>query len=248
MKAMIFAAGLGTRLYPITQSVPKALVEVNGTPLLGLVIKRLKYFGFDEIMVNVHHFPDLILDYLAENQNFGIHIEISDEREMLLDTGGGLKKASWFFEDGMPFLVHNVDIISTLDLGELYRAHCKDDAVATLAISERKTSRCLLFDKHRTLCGWRNLKTGEEKWARPSLNADVPLLQASFSGIHVIDPKIFGLISQEGKFSIIDTYLEVGKTHRIAGFCHEEKGWIDVGKPDTLEQAHAMLQDVTLAA
>lgn len=247
MKAMIFAAGLGTRLYPFTQSVPKAMVEVNGTPLLGLVIQRLKYFGFDEIIINVHHFPEQIISYLHQNANFGIRIEVSDERELLLETGGGLKKAAWFFDDGKPFLVHNVDILSKLDLGVMYKAHLNSDALATLAISERKTSRCLLFDEVHTLCGWRNLKTGEEKWARRIESTQESLLQASFSGIHIIDPRIFQEITQEGKFSIIDTYLELGATHRIAGFCHDESGWLDVGKPETLEQAQKMMQGLELA-
>lgn len=238
MKAMIFAAGLGTRLRPITESIPKALVEVNGVPLLALVILRLKRFGFRDLMINVHHFPELIINYLAENENFGLNIVISDERNELLETGGGLKKAAWFFEDGAPFLVHNVDILSDLDLKQLYEAHAQSDAIATLAVSGRKTSRVLLFDEARTLCGWRNTKTGEEKWAR---STDAPLQACSFSGIHVISPEIFRYMTQEGKFSIIDTYLEVGARHRIQAYVHEESCWMDVGKPETLQQAVGLL-------
>jgi len=235
---MIFAAGLGTRLRPLTESVPKALVEVNGTPLLGLIILRLKRFGFRDLIVNVHHFPDKIISYLAENENFGVHITISDERDVLLETGGGLQKASWFFDDGEPFLVHNVDILSDLDLRELYEDHKKSDALATLAVSGRKTSRVLLFDPHGNLCGWRNMKTGEEKWARPT---DSPLRALSFSGIHVISPKIFQEITQTGRFSIIDTYLELGSRYDIKAHYHDESHWMDVGKPETLQQAVGLL-------
>jgi len=238
MKAMIFAAGLGTRLRPLTETVPKALVEVNGTPLLGLIILRLKRFEFRDLIINVHHFPEKIISYLAENEYFGVNITISDERDVLLETGGGLQKASWFFDDGEPFLVHNVDILSDLDLRALYEDHKKSDALATLAVSGRKTSRVLLFDSQDNLCGWRNMKTGEEKWARPT-NATLRAL--SFSGIHVISPEIFQQMTQTGRFSIIDTYLELGNRYAIKAHYHDESHWMDVGKPETLQQAVGLL-------
>ncbi|MBL7979808.1 MAG: nucleotidyltransferase family protein [Bacteroidetes Order II. Incertae sedis bacterium] len=241
MKAMIFAAGLGTRLRPLTESVPKALVEVNGTPLLGLIILRLKRFGFKDLIINVHHFPDMIVDYLAEHDNFGVNITISDEREALLETGGGLQKAAWFFDDGKPFLVHNVDILSDLNLLEIYEDHIKSGALATLAVSGRKTSRVLLFDEQEVLCGWRNLKTGEEKWARPTPGS---CRERSFSGIHVICPEIFSEISQTGRFSIIDTYLELGGRFPIKAHYHDESHWMDVGKPETLQQAVGLLAKI----
>lgn len=238
---MIFAAGLGTRLRPLTESVPKALVEVNGTPLLGLIILRLKRFGFKDLIINVHHFPDMIVDYLAEHDNFGVNITISDEREALLETGGGLQKAAWFFDDGKPFLVHNVDILSDLNLLEIYEDHIKSGALATLAVSGRKTSRVLLFDEQEVLCGWRNLKTGEEKWARPTPGS---CRERSFSGIHVICPEIFSEISQTGRFSIIDTYLELGGRFPIKAHYHDESHWMDVGKPETLQQAVGLLAKI----
>jgi len=241
MKAMIFAAGLGTRLRPLTESVPKALVEVNGTPLLGLIILRLKRFGFKDLIINVHHFPDMIMDYLAGHDNFGVNITISDEREVLLETGGGLQKAAWFFDDGKPFLVHNVDILSDLNLLEIYEDHIKSGALATLAVSGRKTSRVLLFDEQEILCGWRNLKTGEEKWARPSSKT---FRERSFSGIHVISPEFFSEISQTGRFSIIDTYLELGGRFPIKAHYHDESHWMDVGKPETLQQAVGLLAKI----
>lgn len=242
---MIFAAGLGTRLKPFTESIPKALVEVNGIPLLAHVILRLKKFGFREFIINVHHFPEMITDYLADNGNFGCKIAISDERDLLLETGGGLKKAGWFFDDGKPFLVHNVDILSNLDLEAFYRAHVESDAMATLAVSGRKTSRVLMFDEDEVLCGWQNLKTGEERWARP--NAKHPKAY-SFSGIHVISPRIFDHIRQEGKFSIIDTYLDLAPDHKIGAFYHDESCWMDVGKPETLQQAVGLVAQIELAA
>ena len=153
MKAMIFAAGLGTRLKPITDSIPKAMVPINGKPLLQLVLEKLKVAGFNEIIVNVHHFPELIIDFLKQNSNFGIRIEISDERDVLLDTGGAIRKAAWFFDDGKPFLVHNVDILSNLNLGDLYHQHLTTNPLATLVVSERDTFRYLLFNGDNRLCG-----------------------------------------------------------------------------------------------
>lgn len=233
MKAMIFAAGLGTRLQPLTNDRPKALVEVNGKTLLEITINRLKKYCFNEILINVHHFADLVIEYLKQHDNFGVDIVVSDEREMLLDTGGGLKKAAWFF-DKNPFLVHNVDVLSDIDLQNLYIHHLESKALATLAIRERNTQRYLLFNNDNTLCGWENIKTGEKKLP---LNTTEPLNRFAFSGIQVIDPALFSLIIQEGKFSIIDVYLELIKTQTIKGYNHTQGKWLDVGKPESLLKA-----------
>ena len=234
MKAMIFAAGLGTRLKHLTRERPKALVDINGTPLLEIVIKKLKKAGFDEIIINVHHFADQIIHFLTRNKNFGVHIEISDEREQLLDTGGGLKKASWFLKDDMPFLVHNVDIISDIDLNELYHFHLKRNPLATLAVMSRAGSRFLLMNEDNILCGWCNDKTQKKIIARP----DEPVLRKiAFSGIHVINPEIYDYITEQGVFSITNVYLRLASQYDIIGFEHPDAYWMDLGKPENLRQA-----------
>ena len=163
MKAMIFAAGMGTRLKPLTDTMPKALVPINGKPMLEHIILKLKNSGFTQIVINIHHLGQQIIDFLAENNNFGIDIIISDERDYLMDTGGGIKKAKSFFTGKEPFLIHNVDIISNVDLKKLYEKHLETNPLATLLVSKRETSRYLLFNKENKLCGWRNLETGEVK-------------------------------------------------------------------------------------
>lgn len=241
MKALIFAAGLGTRLKPLTDTMPKALVPINGTPLLELVLRKLIASGFDEIIINVHHFADQIIDFVKRNNSFGVHIEISDERDALLETGGGIKKASWFFDDGEPFLVHNVDILSNIDLKGLYDYHLSHNGIATVVVSNRDTARYLLFDSNLRLNGWTNIKTGEVK--SPFETLDVSSCQRlAFSGIHVISPKVFDLMSGwNGKFSVIDFYLEVAAKETIKGFVPENLKMIDVGKIDSLHDAELFL-------
>ena len=241
MKAMIFAAGLGTRLRPLTNDRPKALVEVGGMTMLEMVIRRLKHYGFDEIVVNVHHFADKVEAFLVENSNFGIRIAVSDERALLLDTGGGLKRAGFFFEEGEPFLVHNTDILTDLDLGALYRSHVDSGALATLAIRDRSTSRYLLWDESLKLCGWTNIKSGEVKMARKT---EAPLTRLAFSGIQVIDPGIFPLMQNEEVFSIIHTYLALAGSHEIRGYRHDETLWMDLGKIPQLEEAEKVFFSV----
>ena len=233
MKAMIFAAGLGTRLRPITNDRPKAMAEIHGTPLLEIIVRRLKNYGFDEIIINVHHFAEMIIDFLASKNNFGIDIQISDERGELLDTGGGLKKASWFFDDNKPFLVHNVDTITNIDLLDYYNYHIKAKALATLLVRHRPGSRFFLFNEEKQLCGWENVVTGEKILAK---SEDPKLDQIAFSCLHVIDPSIFNLIGKEGCFSIIDTYLKLAKTHKIQGYLDDESYWLDVGTPEKLKR------------
>jgi len=237
MKAMILAAGLGTRLRPLTDTRPKALVEIGGRTLLEYVLMRLSGFGVTEVIINVHHFADQIADYLAANRNFGMRIELSREPE-LLDTGGGLKKAAWFFLESSaaeePFFVHNVDVISTIDLGRMLQAHRDNGGLATLAVAKRSSSRQLLFDNAQELCGRRVDGLGYDP-VRPG-----GLLRArAFAGIHVISPRIFSLMrDEEGAFSIIDAYLRLAAQDvRILGFRVDEYFWRDVGNLIALRQA-----------
>jgi Nucleoside-diphosphate-sugar pyrophosphorylase involved in lipopolysaccharide biosynthesis/translation initiation factor 2B, gamma/epsilon subunits (eIF-2Bgamma/eIF-2Bepsilon) len=241
MKSLIFAAGLGTRLKPLTDTMPKALVPINGTPLLEFVLRKLIASGFDEIIINVHHFADQIIDFVKQNNSFGVRIEISDERDALLETGGGIKKASWFFDDCEPFLVHNVDILSNIDLGELYNYHLSHNGIATVVVSNRDTARYLLFDNTLRLNGWTNIKTGEVKSPFETLDVS-SCQQLAFSGIHVISPKVFDLMSSwDGKFSVIDFYLDIAAKETIKGFVPENLKMIDVGKIDSLHDAELFL-------
>lgn len=242
MKAMIFAAGLGTRLKPLTDTLPKALVPVAGKPLLQHIIGKLKQSGFDEIIINIHHFGQQIIDFVEANNHFDIRIEFSDERGHLLDTGGGIKKAAWFFDDGKPFLVHNVDILSNIDLTELYQAHLKSNPLATLVCSERQTARYLLFDHDDHLQGWINESTGEIKSPFPDLNTQ-QTNKLAFSGIHIIDPAIFSdMTDLPDRFPVIDFYLSHCHREKIACFRSPGLQLIDVGKMNSLDQAAVFLQ------
>lgn len=233
MRAMILAAGLGTRLIPITNNIPKALVKVGNTTLLEICIKNLKEQGISDIIINVYHFAEQIKIFLAKNNNFDVNISISDETEKLLDTGGGLKKTAWFFDDGKPFLLHNVDVISNLNLKTLYNFHINSNAIATLAVRERESSRYLLFNSENILCGWKNVKTN-----KTISYVDVKLLEEfAFSGIHIIDPKIFSLMPNDQVFSMIDLYLEVMKNNHTYGYIDNDTFWMDVGNPANLKIA-----------
>lgn len=232
---MILAAGLGTRLQPLTDETPKALVRIGDETLLGLLIKKLKRSGFDEIIVNIHHFPDLVRAFLKSVKSKDLKIEISDETDELLDTGGGLRKAAWFFDDGKPFLLHNVDVVSALDLGKIYRQHLEKGTLATLAVSDRETSRYLLFDNDGVLRGWKNVKTKEAKPEGISVEGLQPF---AFSGIHIIDPLIFSLTHEEGRFSLIDLYLRLSKIAQIRSYEHKPEKWLDIGTPESLQKAN----------
>ena len=237
MKAMIFAAGLGTRLKPLTDTMPKALVPIGGKPLLQHAIEKLKAAGFDEIIVNVHHFAGQIIDFVEANHHFGIRIEFSDEREKLLDTGGAIKKASWFFDDGQPFLIHNVDILSNIDLRELVAHHQESGSSAALACSKRQTSRYLLFDDHDLLKGWINEITGVVKSPIPDFNPS-GYQKLAFSGIHVLSPSLFlSMKEMPDKFSIIDLYLKLCHKISITSYAPGGLQTIDAGKPDSLGEA-----------
>ncbi|MBR2262597.1 MAG: nucleotidyltransferase family protein [Paludibacteraceae bacterium] len=244
MKAMIFAAGLGTRLKPITDTIPKALVPVGGKTLLEHVITKLAEEGFEEQIINVHHHADKILDFLKEKKNFGLHIEISDERDMLLDTGGGIKKAAHFFDDEQPFLIHNVDILSNANLRALYDSHKNSDNIATLLVKERETSRYLLFDDNDRLKGWINTQTGEVK--SPFLPIDVEKLRRrAFSGIHILSPKIFHYMeTYPVKFPIMDFYIGSADKIKIGGVLNNDVKLIDVGKLDSLQKAEELLAEL----
>jgi NDP-sugar pyrophosphorylase family protein len=236
MKAMILAAGLGTRLRHLTEGRPKALVEVAGRTLLEITLERLRLFGVSEVIVNVHHFAEMIEEYLAANGNFRMRIEVSHE-ENLLDTGGGLKNAAWFFlESGAqePFILHNVDVISTIDLGRVIRFHCEHDALATLAVEDRETSRYLLFDEDGLLCGRRAGRDGTAQMVRVAKGVKA----LAFSGIHAISPRIFSKMEEEGAFSIIDAYLQLAaRGEKIVGFRADEFYWRDLGRPENILQA-----------
>jgi NDP-sugar pyrophosphorylase family protein len=235
MKAMIFAAGLGTRLGTLTECKPKALVEVNGKPMLEHVIEYLKRYGIRDIIVNVHHFGSLIIDFLKKNNNFGIHIEISDESNELLDTGGGLIKANHFFADGKPFVVHNVDVLSRTKLDEVLKFHDQKEALATLVVKHRTTSRYILCDAAGNIAGWRNTKTGEEIIAKPSAE----YIEVAFSGIQIIDPKLFEYNRLSGKFSLTDMYLTLAKSQTLATFI-DDGLWFDLGKPENIREAETI--------
>lgn len=243
MKAMIFAAGLGTRLKPLTDSMPKALVPIAGKPLLEHVILKLKNAGFDEIIVNVHHFPEQIIDFLKEKNNFDIRIEVSDERDFLLDTGGGVKKVAWFFDDNKPFLVHNVDILSNIDLNALYHQHVRANAMATLAVSSRNTFRYLLFNDDLQLKGWINEKTAETKPA--NLRKPELYQKLAFSGIQILSPSVFGLMeSADKKFPIMDFYLNHVNDQVISGYVQPDYKMIDVGKLNVLDEAERFVNEL----
>jgi mannose-1-phosphate guanylyltransferase len=239
MKAMVLAAGLGTRLRPLTDERPKALVEIGGRTLLEITLTRLREFGVRDVIINVHHLADRVVEYLKAHGDFGMRIEVSRER-VLLDTGGGLKKAAWFFlENGgaldEPFLLHNVDVISAIDFGAMVEAHRREHALATLAVQKRDASRQLLFDEELRLCGRRVGRDVAPEVVR-AVGASWQAL--AFAGIHVISPRLLPMMSEDGVFSIIDTYLRLAASgEEIRGYRADGFYWRDLGKPEQLKQA-----------
>jgi mannose-1-phosphate guanylyltransferase len=250
MKAMILAAGLGTRLRPLTDDRPKALVEIDGHTLLEITLSRLRKLGVHEVIINVHHFADMIAEYLKTNDNFGMHIEISRE-EKLLDTGGGLKKAAWFFQDSRghsgketPFILHNVDVLSTIDLERMRQLHLETQALATLAVQDRETSRYLLFDERRQLCGRRAGRDQPPELVRPAQQQQA----WAFSGIHIISPRLLALMTEDGVFSIITSYLRLAaQGEKILAFGADEYYWRDLGTPEDVAQAAKDLRQKVVA-
>ena len=255
MKAMILAAGLGTRLRPLTNDRPKALVELNGRTLLEINLTRLRSFGVTDVIVNVHHFADKVVDYLKSHDNFGLHIEISREDDLLLDTGGGLKKATWFFlqdpnrpkpsQDAEPFILHNVDILTNIDLAAMLQFHREHKALATLAVQHRKTSRPLLFDSQGQLQGRAESEASPHS---PIATRHSPLPPGkkksvlAFSGVHILSPRLLPMLTETGAFSIIDAYVRLAaQGHPILAFSADQYYWRDLGRPADLTQAAADL-------
>jgi NDP-sugar pyrophosphorylase family protein len=250
MKAMILAAGLGTRLRPLTDNRPKALVEVGGRTLLEITLSRLHQFGVREVIVNVHHLAEMVIDYLKANDDFGMRVEISRE-VALLDTGGGLKRAAWFFLEGAkdhdePFVLHNVDVISAISLRRMMQFHLERQSLATLAVQDRKTSRYLLFDQQYQLCG---RLSGHDQRAEFAGSSQQPRAEPlAFSGIHVISPRLFAMMTEQGSFSIIDSYLRIARQgEKILAFRADEYYWRDLGRPENVAQAERDFKDKILS-
>jgi NDP-sugar pyrophosphorylase family protein len=240
MKAMILAAGLGTRLKPFTDKHPKALAMVNGKSLLQRNIEYLQKIGITEVLVNVHHFADQIIGAITTNNGWGSTVTISDETDAVLETGGGLKKAAWYFNNEASFLLINADILTNLDLDALVAQHTNTGALATLAVSIRDSSRYFLFDETGKLCGWKNQNTGEYKPGHLNDSNTEHLQAKAFSGIQVIDTKLLQLMQREGKFSMVDVYLDLCATHTILAYDHTGATLLDVGKPESLALAATM--------
>lgn len=244
MKAMVLAAGLGTRLRPLTNDRPKALVEIAGRTLLEITLTRLREFGVHDVIVNVHHYADRMVDYLDSAGNFGMHLEISRE-DLLLDTGGGLKKAAWFLGENAgnaetPFILHNVDVISNIDIQSMVQFHTEKKALATLAVQQRTTSRYLLFDEQLQLCGRWTVSDQKTETVRPAQRAR----EFAFTGIHIISPRIFPLLTEEGVFSIIPAYLRLAALgERIMAFPADGYYWRDLGKPENIQQAEKDMRE-----
>jgi len=239
MRAMIFAAGLGTRLLPLTLTKPKALVEVAGKTLLQRSIELLVLHGINEIVVNIHHFSHLVKEYLAANNNFGITIHLSDESELLLDTGGGLKKAGHFFKGNEPFVVINSDVVSNINLAAMMENHNKTGAIATLAVRKRKSNRNFLFNPNLELGGWQNVKENKEIL----IQAGAQMSPMAFSGIQIISPRLFSYFPMEPVFSLVQLYLEAAKHERIMGYPHDADYWFDAGSIEKLEKIERFLQN-----
>jgi NDP-sugar pyrophosphorylase family protein len=240
MKAMVLAAGLGTRLRPLTNDRPKALVEIGGRTMLEITLVRLREFGIREVIVNVHHFADKVVEYLRANDHFGMRIEISRE-DVLMDTGGGLKKAAWFFEETDEcFLLHNVDVVSSIDFGRMVEFHRAKKALATLAVQDRKTSRYLLFDESDQLCGRRAGEDGSPEFFRAAEGVQA----LAFSGVHVISPRMFGEISENGIFPIVPSYLRLSAAgEKIVAFHADEYYWRDLGRPESVAKAASEMKN-----
>lgn len=236
MKAMIFAAGLGTRFKPWTDKHPKALALINGKSLLQRNIEYLQQFDITDVVVNVHHFADQIIESIETNKGWGSHIIISDERDEVLETGGGLVKARNLLESDAPFITLNADILTDLDIAKQIDFHLQQKATISLAVSQRNSSRCFLFDEKNLLCGWENKNSGEQK----IVIEKKPLFSKAYDCVAIFNPKVFDLIPQRGKFSLTETYLSLAAQHKILGYEQANYKFIDVGKPESVEMAEKM--------
>jgi NDP-sugar pyrophosphorylase family protein len=234
VKAMIFTAGIEGKLEPGSSGTPRALVEINNEPLLGMLIRRLSSCGFSEIIINVHHFAGMIIDYLKENKNFGIRIEVSMETDLRLETGGGLKSVEWFFDDDRPFLLHNLEILSDIDLGLLYSDHIRSGALATLVVRNRESARFMLFNDRMQLCGWENMATNEIRDIIPGAGT---FSRLAFSRIQVINPQIFMHLEQHAASPLTDLYLELAAGNLIRGYLDNESIWMDLGRHEGIIEA-----------
>lgn len=239
MKALLFAAGLGTRLKTYTQDKPKALVNLAGKPLLQHAIEHLKSLGINEITINVFHFAEQVTEFIDEHNSFGITIHISNERDQLLDTGGGLKKAGTFLKGSEPIVIYNVDVISNLDLNAVLKYHQEQKALATLVVRSRETSRYLMFDRNLQLAGWKNFSNDDTIISRAKEFQEAEPF--AFSGIHIVQPEILNLITEKGKFPIMDLYLRLAKEHLIKAYIDQSDLWMDLGKPEQLLAAEELL-------
>ncbi len=237
LKGMILAAGLGTRFKPWTDKHPKALAIVNGKSLLQRNIEYFQKYGITDVIVNVHHFASQIKDAIAQNIGWGSHISISDESDEVLETGGGIKRAAHLIGNNA-FVVMNADILTDLDLSKMIHSHQQLKPLATLAVTQRKTSRYFLFDHFSNLCGWRNEQTGEEKISRTTADMN----PKAFSGIHIIEPGFFSLVTEEGKFSVVDVYLRLAASEIIKGYDHTGSKLVDVGKPESVSKAESLFK------
>lgn len=240
IKAMIFAAGLGTRFKPWTDAHPKALAVVNGKSLLQRNIEYLQLYGITDVVVNVHHFADQVIEAVNKNNGWGSNVMISDERGEVLETGGGLVKARSLLDGDQPFITLNVDILTDLNLDKLLAFHHEKKPLVSFGVTDRVTSRYFLFDKNFRLCGWRNVKTLEEKGPHLQDEGSNSLVQKAYSCVVVFQPEIFSLIRQRGKFSITETYLDLAKEHAIVGYDHTGDKLVDVGKPESVAVAEAL--------
>jgi len=241
MKAMILAAGVGSRLQPLTNGKPKALIPVGGVPMIEHIILKIKAAGFNCIVINIHHLSEQVIDFLSSKHNFGVTVELSDERSYLLETGGGIKQARRLLDGKEPFLVHNVDMFTDVDLTAMYRAHVDSNALATLLVNQRNSSRQLLFNREGWLSGWRNRETGEVKSHFPHFDPS-KYLEYAFGGVHVISPEIFRIMEDwTGRFSIINFYLSICPKYPIRFYTEDNIQLIDAGKPEGLEAAEQWL-------
>ena len=236
---MLLAAGLGTRLKPFTNQYPKALATVNGKSLLQRNILYLQQAGIKKVVVNVHHFASQIINAMEENNGWGSEIIISDETDAVLETGGGLKKAATHLQHYKNFVLMNTDVLTDMNLNNMISFHETKNVLATLAVTQRKTSRYFLFDENDNLCGWKNIKTGEKK---PAQLLEENLREKAFSGIHVINSEIFSLMQRNGKFSMVDVYLDLMDNYNIKCFDHSDSNFIDVGKPESIAEAEMLFE------
>ncbi|NCC70813.1 nucleotidyltransferase family protein [bacterium] len=234
MKALILAAGLGTRLKPFTDKMPKALVTFDNKPIIDFLIEKLFKSGINEIAVNLHHYSNTLKKYLIENNIFNVNFYFSDESNLLLDTGGAIKKASDFLNNNEPFFVHNVDVFSNIDLNEMYDFHLKSGNLVTIAVRNRYTSRYFLFDSENVLCGWRNTKTNEEIITRNNLSE---YYQLAFSGIQIINSEVFEMMPTENKFSLVDLYVKLSSNNKIGAYIHNNDYWFDLGTIEKIKEA-----------